>query len=523
MTRQHVMKVWIFAAFILLVFTAQKSFAREYMAISRLGISQPVPYEYRVAAMIGDSLALYDYAIAGNTVMIKRGIVSPDAQVRPMQAIYSFQAEASWGDFSPYPLYFEYKNGKLYSAFRINERVLVLFTDVQSTVQHVVWVGGISLGGSSSFVMVNEQWGWCSAWNYPEGGPVNIFKISLSTNSLHLFYSTDPGDYGVYQIFQLTGGYFLMTAEPGSSAPDLLTDENQILHTYPQHWWQLTDYYMYSYALPITQQLSLLNISDGLDRNQDWLMIVWVEDNDLHSAPIPNPNPNPYTHGYIYDFIPHAAFTFSSIYGIGQNYPPNLRDLNTFKNWQFSDGILQETAGFPDLSLYPGATSYFRMDANYSVAISRVDEGPFTFTLVDYSGLTLRSWNYAVNGYYSCVYHSDSHFYLRGYDGRIHCFALVMSSPVSDESAPEISSEIGVYPNPFSGRARIDLSAARGEKVKLSVYNIRGQKVKDLYQGRMEADTQSLDWQAQGLAPGVYFIKLESNAQVLVRKVLLIR
>ncbi|MBD3232188.1 MAG: T9SS type A sorting domain-containing protein, partial [candidate division Zixibacteria bacterium] len=68
------------------------------------------------------------------------------------------------------------------------------------------------------------------------------------------------------------------------------------------------------------------------------------------------------------------------------------------------------------------------------------------------------------------------------------------------------------YPNPFNNSTMISYSLAVDEKVEIAVYNIAGQRVAMLYNGRQSAGNYSLQWDAKDCNSGVYFIKLNIGA-----------
>ncbi|HNQ42902.1 MAG TPA: T9SS type A sorting domain-containing protein, partial [Candidatus Cloacimonadota bacterium] len=483
----------------------------------RIGISSPIPYGYRQATMLGDSLALYDYVISGNSVIIKRGIVTPSATVLPLEEIFSFTAPTDWGSFSAYPLSFMSKNGKLHSAFLTPTKILVLFTDADSTIQHVFDRGGINV---ASFLIVDEELGWCSHSGYPDGGTPKIYQVDFTTDTLQLFYESPAGDTGYHQIHELAGGYFLMTVEPGSDLPDLLVQGTQIINVYPEHWVHWIPYYFISGFRQITDELSYVNISDGLDRDQSWNVVTWVEGNDLLMTGIPNGNGNPYAYGYIHGFIPNTATSFSSVYGIGMSYPPCTREPAVFKNWQLTDGVLQDMGGWPDLPSYQGAVELIRMNPDFGVAISQIDDGLHNFSLIEYPSLSIRNYQFVVSNFTRSAY-SSHRFYLVDYDGRVHSFVLELGSPNIDELVSPVTTSLSFSPNPFRGACSIMIKSDKAAPVKLSVYNLRGQLVELLHQERLISGSHSIRWDASAYPSGVYFLRLQSGKEVITRKLLL--
>ena len=79
------------------------------------------------------------------------------------------------------------------------------------------------------------------------------------------------------------------------------------------------------------------------------------------------------------------------------------------------------------------------------------------------------------------------------------------------------------YPNPFNPRTEVFFSARQGEQITVTVLNVRGQQVAELFDGRAEGDLQSVAWNAAGQASGVYFVRAVSGSGAATRKVMLIK
>ena len=84
------------------------------------------------------------------------------------------------------------------------------------------------------------------------------------------------------------------------------------------------------------------------------------------------------------------------------------------------------------------------------------------------------------------------------------------------------------YPNPFNPSTTIEYSIPQTGRVKLSIYNIRGQKVKTMINGDMEKGQHRIVWngrddQNRSVASGVYFIRLEAAGKTSIRKAMLLK
>jgi hypothetical protein len=79
------------------------------------------------------------------------------------------------------------------------------------------------------------------------------------------------------------------------------------------------------------------------------------------------------------------------------------------------------------------------------------------------------------------------------------------------------------YPNPFNPTTTIQFSLAKAGKTTLEVFNILGQRVAVLVDGTLNAGAHRYQWNASGLASGVYFYRLRSNEFVATKKMLLVK
>ena len=84
------------------------------------------------------------------------------------------------------------------------------------------------------------------------------------------------------------------------------------------------------------------------------------------------------------------------------------------------------------------------------------------------------------------------------------------------------------YPNPFNPETNISFSLPVDTKVILSIYNIKGQKVKTICNEFFELGDYSLVWNGMNssnkqVASGIYFYKLETHRFTKVKKMLLLK
>jgi hypothetical protein len=85
-----------------------------------------------------------------------------------------------------------------------------------------------------------------------------------------------------------------------------------------------------------------------------------------------------------------------------------------------------------------------------------------------------------------------------------------------------------IHPNPFNPRTSIEFSLAAPMALKLCVYDIAGRRIRLLLDETLEAGLHTLWWDGyddtgRGMASGVYTVRLESEAAIDQRKVMLVR
>jgi hypothetical protein len=82
---------------------------------------------------------------------------------------------------------------------------------------------------------------------------------------------------------------------------------------------------------------------------------------------------------------------------------------------------------------------------------------------------------------------------------------------------------IGLNPNPFNSSTTIGFSLTESGAVSLSVYNIQGQRIAELFQGFREAGEHSISWDASGYPSGVYFARLGAGGSSRTAKMVLLK
>jgi len=95
--------------------------------------------------------------------------------------------------------------------------------------------------------------------------------------------------------------------------------------------------------------------------------------------------------------------------------------------------------------------------------------------------------------------------------------------PLVQGSLPLAFSLSQNYPNPFNPTTQINFSLPTKGQVRLSIYNIVGQKVAELENAELNAGNYRVSWEAKGFASGIYFCRLKTGANEKVIKIMLLK
>ncbi len=79
------------------------------------------------------------------------------------------------------------------------------------------------------------------------------------------------------------------------------------------------------------------------------------------------------------------------------------------------------------------------------------------------------------------------------------------------------------YPNPFNPLTTFSFFIPKNQYVNLSVYNLLGEKVAEIFNGEAKAGKHIYDFRADNLSSGFYFYNLTSGKQSITKKILLLK
>jgi hypothetical protein len=96
----------------------------------------------------------------------------------------------------------------------------------------------------------------------------------------------------------------------------------------------------------------------------------------------------------------------------------------------------------------------------------------------------------------------------------------------ADEPVEPLPTEFALhapYPNPFNAMTAMRFDLPRADRINLRIYNILGREVATLVSGMTAAGTHTTVWNAGAFSSGLYFVRLEADDFVQIRKLLLVK
>lgn len=123
---------------------------------------------------------------------------------------------------------------------------------------------------------------------------------------------------------------------------------------------------------------------------------------------------------------------------------------------------------------------------------------------------------------HTCI--DDGQFY-DSVTGAYIGFAPKVASSGEGENSQNISFGISNFPNPFNPSTTIQYSTPEASQVRLSIYNILGQVVRELVNGQHAAGSYTVQWDGRDalgnvVSSGIYIYQLKAGRQTAVRKMI---
>lgn len=107
--------------------------------------------------------------------------------------------------------------------------------------------------------------------------------------------------------------------------------------------------------------------------------------------------------------------------------------------------------------------------------------------------------------------------------GQVWLFTTQVQTAPLVQMSPNNSSMLTVLPNPFNQTAIIHYDLAAPGPVRLTIHEVSGRKVYDLYQENELPGSHTIEWRTDHLGSGLYFVRLESGATHQTVKAVLVK
>jgi len=110
----------------------------------------------------------------------------------------------------------------------------------------------------------------------------------------------------------------------------------------------------------------------------------------------------------------------------------------------------------------------------------------------------------------------------------IPVLAVVLPTATEDNTVHPVTALKGNFPNPFNPTTTIYYSLKTDDQVSIEIYNLLGQKVKTLLNGKVRSGDHSLVWDGKDdsgkpVSSGIYFYKMASGRFTSSRKMILMK
>lgn len=107
--------------------------------------------------------------------------------------------------------------------------------------------------------------------------------------------------------------------------------------------------------------------------------------------------------------------------------------------------------------------------------------------------------------------------------GAFYYYQQSNSEPLIEKIPPVDFALSAPYPNPFNSLSTITYSLQSSGDIRLSVHDILGREVSVLKEGLSEQGHFTVDWNAENLPSGVYFLRLQQSDNCAVKKSVLLK
>ena len=100
----------------------------------------------------------------------------------------------------------------------------------------------------------------------------------------------------------------------------------------------------------------------------------------------------------------------------------------------------------------------------------------------------------------------------------------LINTPLIDSTIPSVVASMNIYPNPFHKDCHIQISLADKGLASLSLYNLKGQKVKAFFQEAKMKRNYTFNFDGKDdngkvLPSGIYILRLKQSDRIITRRI----
>jgi len=168
-------------------------------------------------------------------------------------------------------------------------------------------------------------------------------------------------------------------------------------------------------------------------------------------------------------------------------------------------------------------------DMVFSFAIEIPDTTPVNFSFVPLGVPANWTLRFVMEGVGTDITSDAVYEFTAPEAGTYHGYIRVHNHPVSNSDQVQGPiTELKAFPNPFNPNTTIMFHNAVNQKVKVDIYNIRGQKVCNIFNGDLASGTKSLGWngrdsKGRSVASGIYFARIKTQHDMKSIKMMLMK
>jgi hypothetical protein len=232
---------------------------------------------------------------------------------------------------------------------------------------------------------------------------------------------------------------------------------------------------------------------------------------------------------YFNNVIPYGNGRFSCIDNTGY-------DGEFFRNFYFNGTGFEIETTFPNLEEYEYPRIYTRITSRYALGVTGSYQSPVRLICVDYINQTVTDTTlYVANntalwpwtGMFNYIGENISYAYRQNGTTYLYLMKIIEATGDADPiQSPAILSH-SAYPNPFKDNTTIKITLNKPETAQASIYNLKGQLVKDITVNAKASLNHELLWDGTNsnnskASTGLYFYKARtSSGKTITGKLLL--